>query len=58
MVMACSMIPLLGRMALIHVVLIYGTNNVNPDGLSAEDLHRREVGSKLVLASRIMYAAL
>ncbi|KAI4237527.1 MAG: hypothetical protein LQ349_001770 [Xanthoria aureola] len=55
--MACSMIPLLGRMALVHVVLIYGTNNVSLDGLSAEQLHRREVGSKLVLASRIMYAA-
>ncbi|KAI4252511.1 MAG: hypothetical protein L6R42_007926 [Xanthoria sp. 1 TBL-2021] len=57
MVMACSMVPLLGRMALVHVVLIYGTNNVSPDALSAKDLHRREVGSKLVLASRIMYAA-
>ncbi len=45
-------------MALVHVVLIYGTSNVSLDGLSAEQLHRREVGSKLVLASRIMYAAL
>ncbi|KAL9641015.1 MAG: hypothetical protein Q9204_000418 [Flavoplaca sp. TL-2023a] len=56
-VMACSMIPLMGRMALVHVVLLYGTNNVSLDSLSPKDTRHRELGSKLVLASRIMYAA-
>lgn len=57
-VMALSMIPLLGRMALVHVVLLWGTNNARTDGLTAQDIHHREIGSRLVLASRIMYAAL
>ncbi|KAL8911120.1 MAG: hypothetical protein Q9171_003658 [Xanthocarpia ochracea] len=56
-VMAYSILPLLGRMGLVHIVLLYGTNNVQPDGLSAQDIRRREIGSRLVLASRIMYAA-
>lgn len=44
-------------MALVHVVLLYGTNNTQTDGLSAEAIRKREIGSKLVLASRIFYAA-
>ncbi|KAI4089653.1 MAG: hypothetical protein LQ344_005224 [Seirophora lacunosa] len=56
-VMAASLIPLLGRMALVHVVLLWGTNNARTDGLAALDVHHREVGSRLVLASRVMYAA-
>lgn len=57
-VMAWSIIPLLGRMALVHLVLIWGTNNVRAHGLSTEDLRHRAIGSRLVLVSRIMYAAL
>ncbi|KAL8662518.1 MAG: hypothetical protein Q9202_004663 [Teloschistes flavicans] len=56
-IMALSMIPLLGRMALVHVVMIWGTNNAISDGLTAQDISHRELGSKLVLAARIMYAA-
>ncbi|KAI4201906.1 MAG: hypothetical protein LQ350_002953 [Teloschistes chrysophthalmus] len=56
-IMALSMIPLLGRMALIHVVMIWGTNNATNDGLTAQDISHREIGSKLVLAARILYAA-
>jgi len=53
---AC-MIPLLGRMALVHVILLYGTNNAITTGLTAEEIRHRTIGSRLVLASRIFYAA-
>ena len=56
--MAVSIVPLLARMALVHVVLIWGTNNTVTTGLVPLSLHRRQIGSKLVLASRIVYAAL
>ncbi|KAA6410525.1 MAG: integral membrane [Lasallia pustulata] len=56
-IMALSIIPLMIRMALIHVVLIWGTNNAVTTGLTAEEIRHREIGSRLVLASRIMYAA-
>ena len=56
--MALSIIPLLGRMAVVHVVLLYGTNNAVATALTAEDIRRREIGSRLVLAARVMYAAL
>ncbi|KAF2458565.1 hypothetical protein BDY21DRAFT_274924, partial [Lineolata rhizophorae] len=55
-VMALSIIPLLARMGFIHVVLIYGTNNVDASGLSLEDIEHRRLGSRLVLAGRIFYA--
>ena len=57
-IMALSLIPLLARMGLVHVVLLYGTNNAVTDDLDAEGIRRRAIGSRLVLASRIMYAAL
>lgn len=57
-IMAWSMIPLLARMGLVHLVLIWGTNNAITTGLTPLQLQRREIGSKLVLVSRIMYAAL
>lgn len=57
-IMAGSLIPLFIRMAFIHVVLIYGTNNTQTDGLSATDIDHRVIGSRLVLAARIFYAAL
>ena len=57
-IMFWSIIPLVGRMAFVHLVLRWGTNNAITTGLSAEDIHHREIGSKLVLAARIFYAAL
>jgi len=56
--MALSLVPLLARMGLVHLVLLWGTNNTVTDGLTPLDVQHREVGSKLVLASRILYAAL
>ena len=54
---AFSIIPLMARMACIHVVLIYGTNNVDVNGLTdPTKIHHREIGAKLVLAARIFYA--
>jgi hypothetical protein len=53
---AC-LIPLFIRMAFVHVVLLYGTNNVITDGLSDDVISRKILGSKLVLVSRIFYAA-
>ncbi|KAF2659925.1 hypothetical protein K491DRAFT_701946 [Lophiostoma macrostomum CBS 122681] len=56
-VMAWSIIPLLARMSVVHVVLIYGTNNVDIDGLTDPvKIRHREIGSKMVLAARIFYA--
>ncbi|KAI9931969.1 hypothetical protein ASPWEDRAFT_490157 [Aspergillus wentii DTO 134E9] len=55
-VMMTSIIPLLIRMAFVHVILIWGTNNTKTDGLTAEEIRHREIGSKLVLAARIFYA--
>lgn len=54
--MLLALIPLLMRMAFVHVVLLYGTNNTVIDSLTDEDVGRRVIGSKMVLASRIMYA--
>ncbi|KAG7004881.1 DNA-directed RNA polymerases I, II, and III subunit RPABC1 [Physcia stellaris] len=56
-IMALSIVPLLARMALVHLVLLWGTNNTATTGLTQLERQHREVGSKLVLASRIMYAA-
>ncbi|KAI9786550.1 MAG: hypothetical protein M1816_007874 [Peltula sp. TS41687] len=56
-IMALAILPILFRMGLVHVVLLWGTNNTITDGLSFEDIHHREIGSGLVLASRVMYAA-
>ena len=57
-IMAWSIIPLLGRMAMVHIVLLWGTNNAIVEHLSQSDIDHREIGSKLVLPSRITYAAL
>lgn len=56
-VMLIAIIPLLMRMAFVHVVILYGTNNTVTDGLTLEHIRQREIGSRLVLASRVMYAA-
>ena len=57
-VMALSLVPLLARMGLVHLVLLWGTNNTTTEGMTARDIHYREIGSRLVLPSRIMYAML
>jgi hypothetical protein len=58
-IMFASVIPLFIRMGLIHVVLIWGTNNVDLiDGLNETEIYHREIGSKLVLPARIFYAML
>lgn len=58
-IMATSILPLMARMGCIHIVLLYGTNNVDLDGLvDPAKIHNREIGSKVVLAARIFYALL
>jgi hypothetical protein len=57
-IMALSIIPLMARMAFVHLVLRNGTNNTTLEGLSATDIANREFGSKMVLAARIFYAML
>lgn len=55
-----SMAPLMIRMALLHAVLVYGTNN-DPEkttGMSSSEISNREIGSRLVLGARIFYAVL
>ncbi|CZR58013.1 related to integral membrane protein PTH11 [Phialocephala subalpina] len=56
-IMMLAVTPLLIRMAFVHVVLKDGTNNTVTDGLSTQDIRRREMGSQLVLAARVFYAA-
>ncbi|KAK6220402.1 hypothetical protein QIS74_05904 [Colletotrichum tabaci] len=58
-VAALALIPLWLRMACVHFVLLYGTNNAQFDGitLSEEVETRKRIASGLVLASRIFYAA-
>lgn len=54
--MLLAIVPLLLRMAFVHVVLLFGTNNTITVNLTDVDIRHREIGSRLVLASRIMYA--
>jgi hypothetical protein len=56
-VIILAIVPLLARMGFAHVVLLYGTNNIANTGLTAVEIKQRELGSQLVLASRIFYAA-
>ncbi|KAK5204710.1 hypothetical protein LTR41_009566 [Exophiala xenobiotica] len=56
-IMFYSIIPLMLRMAFVHVILIWGTNNTKTTGLTEMQIHHRETGSRLVLAARIFYAA-
>ena len=57
-IMALAIIPLLIRMAFAHCILRWGTNNARLDGMTAEELHYRELGARMVLPARIFYAAL
>lgn len=56
-IMLLAIVPLLLRMALAHVVLLYGTNNTVTDALTPLEIQHRILGSQLVLVSRIMYTA-
>ncbi|CAG8980897.1 hypothetical protein HYALB_00012941 [Hymenoscyphus albidus] len=53
---AC-LIPLFCRMGVVHVILIFGTNNSEIADFSEHAIHRRVIGSRLVLVSRLLYAA-
>ncbi|KAL2136851.1 hypothetical protein VTI74DRAFT_577 [Chaetomium olivicolor] len=60
-VAATALIPLFLRMAFVHPILIYGTNNVLVDEglvLSDDEIQRRSVASRLVLVSRILHPAI
>lgn len=52
---AC-IIPLLSRIACVHAVLYFGTNNVQLLGLSELQIYHRSIGSKVVLVSRMLNA--
>lgn len=58
-VAALSLVPLYMRIACVHVVLLYGTNNIRVDDvtLSQGELDRRATGSRVVMASRVFYTA-
>lgn len=56
-IMLAAIFPLFARMAFLHVVLVYGTNNTKTDGLSEKSIHDREIGSQMVLVVRVFYAA-
>jgi len=56
-IMLLAITPILVRVSLVHVMLVHGTNNTKTEGLSDDAILRREIGSQLVLASRIFYAA-
>jgi hypothetical protein len=54
------MICMIVRLAFIHVVLVWGTNNIPPNerpkiDFTLMEIYRRRVGSKLLLTSRTWY---
>lgn len=61
--MGISLGPLLIRLGMIHLVLVYGTNNIDYDMVNVSEMdpariRQRVIGSKLILASRVAYAGL
>ncbi|EKD14062.1 integral membrane protein, putative [Drepanopeziza brunnea f. sp. 'multigermtubi' MB_m1] len=56
-IMLAALLPISIRQAFVHLVLLHGTNNTKIDGLSTESIREREIGSQMVLISRILYAA-
>lgn len=61
--MGISLGPLLIRLGMIHLVLVYGTNNIDYDMVHVSEMdpariRQRVIGSKLILASRVAYAGL
>lgn len=60
-VAAIALVPLLLRMAFVHPILLYGTNNVLVDdthALTETEIYHRSIGSGLVLFSRILHPAM
>ncbi|KAI5788965.1 hypothetical protein DFH27DRAFT_216521 [Peziza echinospora] len=60
--MGISIIPLLVRLGVIHIVLLYGTNSItgNPAKrarLTSEEITQRILGSQMVIVSRIGHPA-
>ncbi|RVD88887.1 uncharacterized protein DFL_003053 [Arthrobotrys flagrans] len=53
--MLLSILPLLIRLSLAHVVLKYGTNNTQSELLNDEEIRRREIGSQALLAARVFF---
>lgn len=54
---ALALIPLFARMALVHPILLYGTNNVLLDervSLADVDVWHRSIASRLVLVARVV----
>ncbi|KAJ5401009.1 hypothetical protein N7465_011498 [Penicillium sp. CMV-2018d] len=50
----------LARLGLVHVIIIWGTNNMSTKfrhthDFTSEEIRRREIASKLVLANRVFY---
>ena len=61
--MGISLVPLIVRLGVVHVVLAYGTNNIDRKASPVEDMSEVEIkqritGSKMILAARIFYAGL
>ncbi|KAL2267475.1 hypothetical protein VTJ83DRAFT_4752 [Remersonia thermophila] len=56
---ALALVPLLLRMGCVHVVLLWGTNNAQLQGvgLTEDELRKKEIASGLVLLSRVLYPA-
>ncbi|TLD31201.1 hypothetical protein PspLS_02827 [Pyricularia sp. CBS 133598] len=56
---ALAILPLFARMGCVHVILLWGTNNADFRGveLSQEQVHLKEMASRLVLLSRILHVA-
>ncbi|KAG0128166.1 hypothetical protein HOY82DRAFT_39465 [Tuber indicum] len=59
--MGISLVPLIVRLGVIHVVLAYGTNNFSRkahpiEDISEVEIRQRSTGSKMVLAGRVFYA--
>jgi tellurite resistance protein TehA-like permease len=53
-----AVIPLFVRMGLVHIVLLWGTNNARFTWpLTEQEKHHKSIASGLVLASRMFYAA-
>ncbi len=55
-----AMFCLMARNGMIHVVFVWGTNNVteafrNSHHFTADEIHQREVGSKLTITNRVFY---
>ncbi|SMR43847.1 unnamed protein product [Zymoseptoria tritici ST99CH_3D1] len=57
-IMLIALAPLWIRMVFVHFVLTYGTNNVDTVNFSftEDEIYKRSIGSRMVLASRIFYA--